>query len=95
MALVMSACLSSGTPGPQGPQGVTGPIGVTGEKGEKGDLGEKGEPGTPGKDGKSVSLELVKQLESTLNDINSGGKKMVSEVMDAFNFKFSCFKQLV
>ena len=43
MALVMNACLSSGTPGPQGPQGVTGPTGVTGEKGEKGDLGEKGE----------------------------------------------------
>ena len=82
-ALIMSACLSSGTPGPQGLQGVTGPIGATGEKGEKGDLGEKGEPGTPGEDGKSVSLELVKQLESILNDINSGGKKMVSEVMDA------------
>lgn len=83
VTLVMSACLSSGTPGPKGPQGITGPTGATGEKGAKGDSGEKGEPGTPGKEGISVSPELVKQLESTLKDINSGGKKIISEAMDA------------
>ncbi len=87
LALVVSGCLSStGAPGPQGPQGESGPSGAPGEKGDKGDPGEKGEPGapgTPGKDGVSVSPSLVKKLETALNDINSGGQKMISEAMDA------------
>lgn len=82
ITLFISGCLTSGNPGPQGPKGDTGPTGMRGEKGDPGEKGEPGVPGRPGKDGESVSQELISQLESTLNDLSTGGRRIFNEAMD-------------
>ncbi|MEA1882779.1 MAG: hypothetical protein U9N31_10325 [Candidatus Marinimicrobia bacterium] len=86
LVFFISACIPALNKGPEGPQGQRGPQGEKGDPGEKGNSGEKGDPGkagTAGKVGTSVPPALIQKLEKTLADIETGGKEMVAEAMDA------------
>lgn len=68
--LWLVSCTQQAVPGPPGPQGEPGPQGPPGEK------GEPGPPGPPGTPGESVPPELIRQLESQIQELQNYSEQL-------------------
>lgn len=85
LILTLIACSATGPPGPQGPTGDPGP---PGKAGPPGPTGPPGPMGPSGPAGKSIPEELVQELETALQKLDSTHVQKGELIVSSSHFTF-------